>query len=326
MRNESVRILGAGPAGSAAALAALQCGADVELIERSHFPRHKVCGEFLSPEIVPLLESLGVLSDFNAAAPAVIRRLQLAFPSSEKVCKLPQPAFGLSRYSFDDLLFRKAMNGGAKVAAEPSSKPTVIAHGRKIVSSRGGRLFGFKAHFEGPADDAIELFFFDGCYVGLNAIEGGVTNVCGLGPEDLLAKHGFDIDSLVNSSPKLAERLRPLRRKFRWLTVGPLVFQNQFHKQQNQQQYLAGDALSFVDPFTGSGMLSAIVSGRLAGIAAASATPVPVYLQQCSQLLERPFQVASFIRGLLANGWGERLAGLIPGRLLVSFTRPHRVI
>lgn len=324
----TIRVIGAGPAGSAAALAALQHGSGVDLFEKSQFPRHKVCGEFFSPEMIPVLESLGVLGHFVATGPAVIRRLKLVFPSAEKTCKLPEPALGLSRYSFDHLLFRQAVNLGAKSYRETGSSrnQTVIAHGRKLVSARGGRLFGFKAHFEGPVDDAIELFFWRGCYVGVNAIEGGLTNVCGLGPEDLLSRHGFDVDSLLNASPKLAERLAPLRRKFRWLTVGPLIFQNRFRETFEPGCYPAGDALSFVDPFTGSGMLSAIVSGRLAGIAAARATPVDTYVQHCRQLLERPFLVAAVFRKVLANGWGERLAGLIPGRLLVSFTRPRRVL
>lgn len=329
-RTPSIRVIGAGPAGSSAAIAALRAGAGVELFEKSHFPRHKVCGEFLSPEILPLLDSLGVLSEFNAAEPAIIRRLALRFPSADKVCKLAEPASGLSRYTFDHLLFRKAISLGARVNPENGSPgagiPTVIAHGRMTASSRGGRLFGFKAHFEGPADDAIELFFFDHCYVGLNAIEGGITNVCGLGPEDLLLRHDFDIDSVVNSSRRLAERLRPLNRKIRWLTVGPLIFQNRFRGSLPEGQYPAGDALSFVDPFTGSGMLSGMVSGRLAGIAAATGAPSNAYLRECRRHLERPFQVAAVCRNLLANGWGERLAGVIPGRVLMSLTRPHRVV
>ena len=45
------------PAGCCAALAAAREGADVRITERSQFPRHKVCGEFLSPEIAPVLGS-----------------------------------------------------------------------------------------------------------------------------------------------------------------------------------------------------------------------------------------------------------------------------
>jgi flavin-dependent dehydrogenase len=53
-----IHILGGGPAGSAAALAALRQGArnGVRVIEKSRLPRHKVCGEFFSPEIGPELE------------------------------------------------------------------------------------------------------------------------------------------------------------------------------------------------------------------------------------------------------------------------------
>ncbi|MBC7927549.1 MAG: FAD-dependent oxidoreductase, partial [Bryobacteraceae bacterium] len=57
----SLVILGGGPAGSIAALTALREGSSVTLMERATFPKHKVCGEFLSPEIVPVLESVGVL-------------------------------------------------------------------------------------------------------------------------------------------------------------------------------------------------------------------------------------------------------------------------
>lgn len=323
----TVRVIGAGLAGSAAAIAARQRGAGVELFEKSRFPRHKVCGEYLSPEVEPVLRSLGVWDAFAAAGPARISRLALRFPRSEKRCRLPESAFGLSRYVLDEMLLRHAVKTGAEYRNEAgvAQGPTVIAHGRKIASVRGGRLFGFKAHYEGPANDAIELYFFDGCYVGVNAVEGGLTNVCGLGPEHVLSRFGFDFDALVDSCEKLRERLQPLNRKWRWLSVGPLVFQNRFAG-AGGDAYLAGDALSFVDPFTGSGMLSALVSGRLAGIAAAERTQVPRYLADCRTRLAKPYWFSSLFRDLLASGWGERLTTLAPGPLLVWVTRPHRVI
>ncbi len=326
---QTVEIIGAGPAGSAAALAARQEGADVRLIEKSRFPRHKVCGEYLSPEAVPVLRSLGAWDSFLAARPAVIRRLILHFGSSEKRCNLAEPAYGLSRYSLDQLLFNSAIESGAQHLLEPSepfSGATVLAHGRKNLSARGDRLFGFKAHFAGAPSDAIELFFFNGCYVGVNAVEGGITNVCGLGPEDFLRRFDFDIDAVAASSEALAVRLRPLTRQWKWLTTGPLVFQNGFRSNFEARDYFAGDALSFVDPFTGSGMLSALTTGRLAGIAAARGTPVQEYVDQCRRRLEKPFQFSSLFRSLLANGWGERLVGLVPGQLLVWLTRPHSVV
>jgi flavin-dependent dehydrogenase len=326
-----IRILGAGPAGSSAAIASRLEGRDVLLIEKSRFPRHKVCGEFLSPEIAPTLDALGVWSDVVAAHPAIVRRLALHFRTREKRCPLPEPAYGLSRYRFDDLLLERArllgatITGASIASEEPGSEcgSAIIAHGRKSVSSRGGRLFGFKAHFTGPIDDAIELFFFSGCYVGITPVEDGVTNVCGLGPEDFLRARDFDIDAVTHASPKLAERLRPLTRTMKWLTAGPLVFRNHLHDAPRDNEYLAGDALSFVDPFTGSGLLSAVVTGRLAGLAAARGESPADYLAKCRETLESPFRISSFFRTLVSRGWAEWLVGLAPGSWLVHATRPR---
>ncbi len=314
-------IAGGGPAGASAAIAARIEGCEVTVFEKSRFPRHKVCGEFLSPEIAPILEQLGLWDHFNAAAPARVRQLVLRFRAREKRCNLPETAYGLSRYAFDDLLLRAAARAGASIVQESTHEgANIIAHGRKFVTSRGRRLFGFKAHFEGPATDAVELFFFDRFYVGINQVENGVTNVCGLGPEDLLRARGFQIDEIVNVFEPLRERLAPLRRTMDWLKAGPLVFENRLHT--NATAYYAGDALSFVDPFTGSGMLSAVLTGRLAGIAAARNTPIRDYIDQCRQSLERTFLVSSVFRKVLSSGWAEPIAAVIPGSWLVKLTRP----
>ena len=326
-----IRVIGGGPAGSAAAIAARQEDREVSLIEKSRFPRHKVCGEFLSPEIAPMLESLGVWERFLAAGPARITHLELHFASVQKRCKLPDAAYGLSRYRFDEMLFARALEMGAvhqsAVTDISNPAPTVIAHGRKHSSDRGGRLFGFKSHFEGPANDAVELYFFggflSGCYVGINPVEGGITNVCGLGPENVLSSHAFDFDSVVNSFPRLSERLRPLHRTMRWHSAGPLIFENRFKGESKPLDYPAGDALSFVDPFTGSGLLSAVLTGTLGGVAAARGIGTEVYLRQCRDRLRRPFLFSSLIRTLVGNGWAEQLAGFVPGQVLVRLTRPR---
>src|SRR5437016_13078771 len=56
--NFDVAVIGAGPAGCAAAIAAARAGASVRLFERGPYPRHKVCGEFVSPEALALLREL----------------------------------------------------------------------------------------------------------------------------------------------------------------------------------------------------------------------------------------------------------------------------
>ena len=182
-------------------------------------------------------------------------------------------------------------------------------------------MFGFKAHFEGPGDDAVELFFFNGCYVGVNAIEGGKTNVCGLGPEDFLGRWGFDFDEVVRRFPALATRLEPLQRSMTWLCTGPLEYGQAF---QADGVYRTGDALSFVDPFTGSGLLAAVKTGALAGTAAAQGESPADYLQRCRLALKKPFEVAGIFRRAVNSGWADVLAGLVPGRVLFALTRPSK--
>jgi hypothetical protein len=226
-----ISIVGGGPAGASAAIAARLGGSAVEIVEKSKFPRHKVCGEFFSPEIAKDLGGLGLWDSFTALAPARIRRMQLHFARRSKTCLLPEPAWGLSRYGFDAMLLERAVALGAELVRESTGNPPgIIASGRSAGSSapqcppqsspnssddkpsRGDRLFGFKTHFTGPVDDAVELFFFNGCYVGVNVVEGGRTNVCGLGPENYLRKCAFDYDRVVLASPALAARLGPLQR------------------------------------------------------------------------------------------------------------------
>jgi flavin-dependent dehydrogenase len=319
-----VRILGGGPAGAAAALAALEAGAGVQLIERARTPRHKVCGEFFSPEIEPDLKALGVWEDFRNACPARIERAALCFGARRREGRLPVPGWGLSRYAFDALLLELARRRGARIVAEAGAGGVaVLASGRRASRApRGRRPFGFKAHFEGPSSRAVELYFFDGGYVGVSPIEGGRTNVCGLAAEDRLGRFGFSYDDFVLCCPALAERLAPLRRATPWLTTGPLECSQRLTPAPGEP-YPAGDALSFVDPFTGSGLLAAIRSGAIAGRAAARGQPPQDYLAECRRSLRRPFQVASLLRGLLASGWAERLAVLAPTTLLFALTRPR---
>ncbi|MGC9972211.1 MAG: hypothetical protein ABSE56_16650 [Bryobacteraceae bacterium] len=331
---DAIRILGAGPAGSAAAIAALSESAAVRLFEKSTFPHHKVCGEFLSPGASRILEALGVWQDFLGLGPARIRRFVLHLGLRAKHWTLPECAFGLSRYEFDRLLFDRAVLLGAEVDREPGAcqrlvrepesdggAPIVIATGRSAMARRGHRLFGFKAHFEGPADDAVELFFFEDCYVGVSAVENGITNVCGIAPESTLRRHNFQMDELLDRWRPLGDRLGPLTRSMRWLTTGPLVFSRGGYDRPQPAIYPAGDALGFVDPFTGSGMLNALLTGRMAGIAAARHVSGRTYVRQCARVLEAPLRMAALFRTALRWGWVGPLAPFLPGSWLFRLTR-----
>jgi flavin-dependent dehydrogenase len=321
----ALTIIGGGPAGCAATLAAISEGASVTLYEKSRFPRHKVCGEFLSQEIGSVIDSLGLWPAFSAARPVRLERAILHIGDRTKRFALPEPAYSLSRYTLDDLLLREAIARGANLktlaiqpGCESVSGAIIVAHGRQAPASKGERLFGFKAHFRGAVEDAVQLFFFRGCYVGVSPVEDGSVNVCGLAPEQLLRRHNFRPEPLF--SAELKAQLHPLERSFDWLVTGPLVFRDSFHDQPGA--YLAGDAMGFIDPFTGSGILAALLTGRLAGHAAARSLPVEQFTALCRRTLARQYSAASILRTMLGAGLAESLASLVPGRWLYRLTRP----
>jgi flavin-dependent dehydrogenase len=318
--SQLVRILGGGPAGTSAALGALNNGASVEIVERSRYPRHKVCGEFLSPEIAPVLEALGVYGSFAALRPQRVTRMSLVFRSCAKTAVLPEPAYGLSRFTLDHLLWSQAVARGAVPVA--GGKPDIVTTGRSATGEvRGARLFGFKAHFEGPVHDAVELYFLDRAYIGISCVENGCTNVCGLAHESQLNAHGFEPDSLLSHGGEaLRERIRPLQRTMKWLFTGPLTYGQSWNR---RDVYMAGDALSFVDPFTGSGLFAATLTGSLAGECAARGVSVPKYLKACRSAIRRPFLFSSMLRSMAGTSWAERLLPWVPARVLFEVTRPR---
>jgi hypothetical protein len=329
-RAAEIRIVGAGPAGAAAAIAAVSESAAVRISERSRSARHKVCGEFISPEACQVLDDLGVWPTFLRLHPARIRRCVLHFGSHVKEWALSEPAYGLSRLELDRLLLERATVLGATVCrgesfpynAHVAGASLILACGRQSAPAQQGRLFGFKAHFAGPADDAVELFFTPSGYIGLSAVEGNLTNVCGIAREDMLRRNGFLLDEFVLSAGPVAERLRPLLRQMPWLTVGPLRFSGIDDAAKGPHIYPAGDALGFVDPFTGSGILNALITGRMAGLFAARQIASEAYVAACRTLLRRPFVVSAVFRAVLRWECVGYLASFVPGNWIYHLTRP----
>ena len=104
-----------------------------------------------------------------------------------------------------------------------------------------------------------------------------------------------------------------------WLTTGPLRFGQSF---SFGETYPAGDALSFVDPFTGTGLVAAVKTGSLAGMAASRGVPPADYLAQCRTSLRKPFEIAGILRKVLNAGWADALVPVIPCGYLFALTRP----
>jgi hypothetical protein len=262
--------------------------------------------------------------DFLALNPAVMTRTELHFPRQTYRFELSQPCWGMSRYVLDEFLKSRVLDAGAEwlTSLPESQDKRIVAHGRKDKVKKGQRQFGFKAHHAGAASSSIELYFFRGCYVGVNPVEGGITNVCGLGPEEVLREVRFDYDALCRQCPALGKRLGRLDRQMDWLSTGPLVYRFAGAEKPVANVYPAGDALGFVDPYTGTGMLNALISGALAGACAAEGKSPEEYLRRCRQSFRRAFAVSTIFRKLVQHNLADVAPSPLAGNWLFQLTRP----
>ena len=115
-------VVGAGPSGSASALTLVRAGWSVAIVEKSAFPRRKVCGEFISATTLPLLRKLGVGEEFLAQAGPPVREVGLYGGDTILRAEMPRvensaDAYGraLGRDHLDTLMLRAAVDAGAHV-------------------------------------------------------------------------------------------------------------------------------------------------------------------------------------------------------------------
>jgi flavin-dependent dehydrogenase len=115
-------VIGGGPAGSASALMLARAGWAVALIEKSRFPRRKVCGEFISASTFPLFAEFGLLDDVRGMAGPEIRRVGIFARETVNISDMPavSGSFGkwgraLGREYFDLLMLEAAVKAGANL-------------------------------------------------------------------------------------------------------------------------------------------------------------------------------------------------------------------
>ena len=115
-------IVGAGLAGSTAAILLARAGWSVALVERQRFPRRKVCGECMAASNLPLLQVLGVGDAFHGRAGPELHRVTLLHGDRAVTADLPPAdhdrfAWGraLGRDTLDGLLLEQARAAGATV-------------------------------------------------------------------------------------------------------------------------------------------------------------------------------------------------------------------
>jgi flavin-dependent dehydrogenase len=282
-------VVGAGPAGSAAAITAVRHGLRVLQLEAGSLPRHKVCGEFISAEAVALLgQLLG-----SADAPALKRAARISevhLHADGKSARLPlnTPAISFSRSELDLSLWKSARENG--VICEQSCRVKAILNngsGFRLSSddrefraqavvncsgrwselrvpveepqSRRDKWIGIKGHFYEPdSPSTCDLYFFPSGYCGvlpLRAGESGMVNAAAM----VRSNTAKNFEELFPLNPALERRASSWSSVFPPVTTSPLIFR------PPQTSYdgalLAGDAAGFIDPFTGDGISLAIHGG-----------------------------------------------------------------
>ncbi len=129
---KKIAIAGAGPAGTSLAIRLVRKGFDVVLIERERFPRHKLCGEFISPECLEHFRDLDVSEEMLASGGDRIEKTVFYSPDgrcvdvpSDWFVKDSAGALSLSRAKMDLVLLKKARDAGVKVLEETSLREVI---------------------------------------------------------------------------------------------------------------------------------------------------------------------------------------------------------
>lgn len=267
---KTVRIVGGGLAGLSLGIALGRAGVPTEIFEAGNYPRHRVCGEFVTGLPDATIEKLGIRSAFSDAGS---HRSVTWFRRDRVVGRqsLPAPARAISRFALDARLAALFVAGGGRLVADSRRSPPADCHGWVDASGRRPRRasewVGLKLHVRNVATrDDLELHLGDGAYVGLSSVEDGWLNVCGLFRRrpGLRAERERLLEAYLRASglPALAGRLgaaeiRPGSR----CAVAGFVFARRIIGGEGVR---LGDAGGMIPPFTGNGMAMAFTGSALA--------------------------------------------------------------
>jgi len=270
----TITIIGGGLAGLTLGIGLRQRGVPVTIWEAGKYPRHRVCGEFISGLGQASLARLGLLETLqNAGARRAVDAAFFSEKSSFQPRPLPEAALCLSRFVLDDLLAREFRRGGGELRLGERwrgefGEGVVRASGRRAEPvAAGGRLFGLKIHAHGVELAAdLEMHFVPAGYVGLCRLADGEVNVCGLfrsgKPVPDLAKNWRAWLGGAAGSPLHARLARARWDEESFCSVAGLSLRPQRAGQRNE--CCVGDALTMIPPVTGNGMSMAFESAELA--------------------------------------------------------------
>ena len=271
---QPITIVGGGLAGLTLGIGLRQRGVPVTVWEAGRYPRHRVCGEFISGGGQRSLARLGLLGGLETAGAGAATSAAF-FAGKALVAARPLPAAALcvSRFILDDWLAREFqrlggdLRSGVRWAGEFGAG-VVRASGRRVEPvTDGWRLFGLKVHARGVALDAdLEMHFVPAGYVGLCRLLGGEVNICGLfrsaAPVPDLALRWRD---WLGGSADSVLHARLAGAKFdddSFCSVAGLGLRPRRATQRHECSI--GDALTMIPPVTGNGMSMAFESAELA--------------------------------------------------------------
>ena len=297
-----VVIVGAGPAGAAAAILTARAGLSTLVLERVRFPREKVCGDCVNPGAWKILDRLGVSEFIDRLPSTKLRWVNFLDLDGRSIrFELPNDArgeLGIRRKFFDNALINHAISTGAEVRF---GNPVVkVEEGWKITTDREtirarflvaadgrnssvARLLAdfprtqtdrvaLQTHFSVESEPHVSLQLCRYGYLGVATIDKGLSNLC-------LVSRPKDIERFRLEA---AERFR-LGPDHRWQSITPLT-RSPIRSRRPNLLYV-GDASRVVEPLTGEGILYALQSGTLAAdaicaAAAESSDPALQYVQQ----------------------------------------------
>jgi menaquinone-9 beta-reductase len=266
---ETITIIGGGLTGLSLAIALRNHGVPVILHEAGSYPRHRVCGEFISGISPDTLENLGI----SEALSDVLLHCSVSWFSGNSHLRhtaLSEPALAISRHLLDDRLQRMAVRSGvilrtgSRMKPEPGAAGIVWAAGRRPTK---GNWIGLKAHIRNIVTTAeLEMHSGPAGYLGITPIEDGWNNACGLFKLDssTKAKQAALLPAYLdrNGNTHLAQRIRDAEWKEDSFTA---VAGFGLGLQEPMPGVLAlGDSHAIIPPFTGNGMTMAFQSAEIA--------------------------------------------------------------
>ncbi|KIO78343.1 FAD-dependent oxidoreductase [Pedobacter lusitanus] len=290
-----ILITGGGLAGLTAALHLQRAGMEVILIEKDKYPHHKVCGEYVSNEVIPYLQWLD--ADPAILHPSRISTLQFSTSSGRSIfTRLPLGGFGISRYQLDNLLYEKFIARGGTVIQDTVSNivfekdlfTVYTLHekqftARQVIGAYGKRsavdlklkrkfmqqpspFLAIKAHYSGEFDqDLVALHNFKGGYCGISKIEDQKINICYLTDYSTFKRYK-NISSFQEKVLYQNKHLKDIFENTTPLFETPLtISQLSFGTREAVTDHILmiGDTAALIHPLCGNGMAMAIHSAQL---------------------------------------------------------------